>query len=84
MRSKRLGPQFDESMQAGENGSQRVWDFFEDELLVLEEERVPAKNARRWTIEVLKRRVTRKECKRLRDEFEVGDFMAQKGLWNIA
>ena len=31
-----------------------------------------------------KSRVTRKECKRLREEFEVGGFMAQKGLWNIA
>ena len=31
-----------------------------------------------------KERVTRKECKRLREEFEVGGFMAQKGLCNIA
>ena len=29
-------------------------------------------------------RVTRKQCKRLREEFEVGGFMAQKGSWNIA
>ena len=31
-----------------------------------------------------KRRVTRKECKRLREEFEVGGFMVQEGLWNVA
>ena len=32
-----------------------------------------------------KKRVTRKECKRRREELEVGGFMAQKkGLWNIA
>ena len=31
-----------------------------------------------------KRRVTRKERKRLREEFEVGGFMSRKGLWNIA
>ena len=28
--------------------------------------------------------VTRKECQRLREEFEVGGLMAQQGLWNIA
>ena len=53
-------------------------------ILILEEERVPAKNARGWTIEGQKKtRVTRKECKRLREEFEVGGFVAQKGSWNI-
>ena len=46
--------------------------------------RVPAKNARGWTIEWQKSRVTRKECKRLREEFEVRRFTAQKGSWNIA
>ena len=53
-------------------------------ILTLEEERVLAKNARGWKIEGQRRRVTRKQCKRLREEFEVGGFMAQKGLWNIA
>ena len=36
------------------------------------------------TLKSKKKEVTRKECKRLREEFEVGDFMAQKGLRNIA
>ena len=31
-----------------------------------------------------KRVVTRKECQRLREGFEVGSFMVQKELWNIA
>ena len=31
-----------------------------------------------------KRRVTGKECNRVREEFEVGGFMARKGLWNLA
>ena len=53
-------------------------------ISLLEEERVPAKNATGWKIEGHKRGVTRKECKRLREEFEVGGFMAQKWLWNIA
>ena len=31
-----------------------------------------------------KKRVTTKECKLLREEFDAGGFMAQKGLWHIA
>ena len=31
-----------------------------------------------WKVEEEKRTVTRKECKRLREEFEAGGFMAQK------
>ena len=31
-----------------------------------------------------KKRVTRRECKRSREECEDGRFMAQTGLWNIA
>ena len=31
-----------------------------------------------------KKRVTTKECKRLRKEFDAGGFMAQKELWPIA
>ena len=30
------------------------------------------------------RRVAREGCKRLQEEFEVGDFKDHKGLWNIA
>ena len=52
--------------------------------LIFEEGRLPAKNARGWKIEGQKRRVTWKENKQLREEFEVGGFMAQQGLWNIA
>ena len=52
-------------------------------ILILEEERVCAKNARGWNIEKQKRRVTDKEYKRVRGEFEVGGFMTQQGLWNI-
>ena len=33
---------------------------------------------------VKKRRLTRNEYTRLREEFEVGGFTAQQGLWNIA
>ena len=44
-------------------------------ILKLEEGEVPARNAIGW--EGQKRRATRKECKRLREECEVGGFMAQ-------
>ena len=47
-------------------------------ILILEEETVPVGDARGWEIEGQKRRVTRKENKRLREEFELGCFMAEK------
>ena len=36
------------------------------------------------TLKGTKKRVTKKECKRPREEFEVGGVMAQIVLWNIA
>ena len=42
----------------------------------LEEGRIPAKEARNWKIEGQTRRITRKECMRLWNEFETGGFMA--------
>ena len=51
---------------------------FSNTILVVEEEKVPAKNARGWKVEGLKRRVTREEDKRLREEFKVRGVMAQK------
>ena len=59
------------------NGDTRIWNF-EIRIPVLEEEKVPAKNARGWKVEGLKRRVTREEDKRLREELEVRGVMAQK------
>ena len=49
-------------------------------ISILEEWKVPAKNARGGTIEGQKRMVTRKEMQK----FDVGGFMAQKRLWDIA
>ena len=49
-------------------------------ILKLEEERVPDGKARGWNAEEEKRGVTRIECKRLREESEVGGFMTKKGL----
>ena len=64
-------------MQDGENG------HVLKRISTLEEERVPATIAR-WKIEGSKRRVTRVECKRLREEFEVRGVVVQKESWNIA
>ena len=49
-------------------------------ILKLEEGRVPDRNAKGWEVEGEKRRVTRQECKTLREEFEFGGFMARTGL----
>ena len=48
-------------------------------IQVLEDGRVPAKKARDWKIERQNKRITRKEYKRLFNEFEMEGFMAQKG-----
>ena len=53
-------------------------------ILKLEGGEVPGRNAKRWKAEGENRKVTRKERKRAREEFEIGGFMAQKRLWNIA
>ena len=51
-------------------------------IFALEEGMVPDRNARGWRVEGENRRVSRKE--RRRGASEVGGFMAQEGLWNIA
>ena len=49
-------------------------------IQTLEEGRVPAKETKTWRIEGEKRIITRKEYKRLLNNFEMEGFMAQKGL----
>ena len=51
-------------------------------LQILEEGRVPAKEAKNWRIEGQKRGITRKDYKRLLNSFEMEGLMAKKGLWN--
>ena len=48
-------------------------------IQVLEDGRVPAKEARNWRIEGQKRRITREEYQRLFNKFDMEGFMAQKG-----
>ena len=53
-------------------------------IQILENGRVPAKEAKKWKIEGQKKRITWKEYRRLLNEFEMGGFLAQKSLWNLA
>ena len=53
-------------------------------IQILEEGRVPAKEPKNWKIEGEKKTNTRKEYKRLLNNFELKGLMAQKGLWNLA
>ena len=53
-------------------------------IQILEEGRVPAKEAKNWRIEGEKRRITRKEFQRLLNNFEMEGKIAQKGRSNLA
>ena len=53
-------------------------------IQILEDGRVPAREAKKSKVEGQKRRITRKECQRLLNKFEMEGFMAEKGLWNLA
>ena len=52
-------------------------------IQVLDDGRVPAKEARSWRIEGQKTRITRKGHQRLLSKVEIEGFMSQKGLWNL-
>ena len=66
-----------------ENGYERVWDNVETNLNPRRGEGPGQECERMDKLKGKKTRVTRKECKRLREEFEVGVFMAQRGSRNI-
>ena len=51
---------------------------------ILEDGRVLAKDAKDWKQEGKRRRITRKDHRRLSNEFEMEGLMAQKELWNLA
>ena len=68
----KTGTNIDESMQTGENCYERIWENVKTDPNPRRGMRESGK------LKGKKRRVTRKEGKRLRKEFEVGSFMAQK------
>ena len=53
-------------------------------IQILEGGRVLPNEAENWKIEREKRRITWKKYRRPSIEFEMGGFMAQKSLWNLA
>ena len=53
-------------------------------IQILEDGRVPAKEATHWKIEGQKRRISRKEHQRLLNKFEMEGFIAQKELCNLS
>ena len=53
-------------------------------IQTLEEGRVPAKETKNWRVEGEKRRITRREHRRLLINFEIEGLLAQKGLWKSA
>ena len=78
------GTEVDELLQAGASGHKRARQDVKNEHRFQKVAGFPAQKARNWKIERQKKRITRKEYKRLLNEFEMGGFMAQKGLWNLA
>ena len=75
--------EIDKLLQAGASWHQRVRQD-RKRIQVLADGRVPDKEAKNWRIEGQKRRITRKEYRRLLNKFQMEGFMAQKGLWNLA
>ena len=53
-------------------------------IQVLEDDRIPAKEARKEKIEGQKRRITRKEHRILWNEFETGRFVTEDRPCNVA
>ena len=52
-------------------------------IQILEDGRIPAKEAKNWKIEGQKRRITKKEYQRLLNKFEMEGVLAQKGFWIV-
>ena len=80
---QRMGPQLLNCCRPEQVGTKEHGKMIK-RIQILEDGRVPAKEAKDWKIEGKKRRITRKECTRLINEFELEGLMAQKGLWNLA
>ena len=78
-----MGPKFMNCCKPEQVGTQEHGKMLK-RIQVLEDGRVHEKEARNWKIEGQKRRIAGKEHKRLVNELEMGGFMAQKGLWNLA
>ena len=69
------GTKANKLLHAGTDRHQRIWQHGE---------KTPAKEAKYWRIEREKKTITRKECRRLLNKFEMEGLMAKKGLWKLA
>ena len=83
LRETKMGPKLMNCCKPGQVGTKEDGKMF-TRIQVLEDGRVPAKEAKNWKIEGQNRRITRKEYQRLFQKYEMEGFMAQKGLWNLA
>ena len=79
---QRMGPKLMDSCKPVLVGTEEHGKMLK-RILILEDGRVLAEEAKNWKIEGQKRRITGKESRRLLNEFEMGGFMAQKGVWNL-
>ena len=74
------GTKANKLLHAGTDGHQRIWHHGE---------KTPNTRGREspsqyWRIDGEKKIITRKECRRLLNKFEMEGLMAQKGLWKLA
>ena len=81
--TEKMGPKLTNSCKPEQVGTKEYGKILK-RIQTLEDGRVPAKEAENRKIEGQKRRISRKENKILSNEFEMGGFRAQKGLWNLA
>ena len=72
----RLGPKLMNRCKPEEKGTKEHRKMLKI-ILKLEKGEVPDKSGKEWKVDGERRIVTRKECKPLREEFDVGGFMVQ-------
>ena len=80
---QRMGPELMNCCRPEQMGTKEFGKIV-NRIQILEEGRVPEKEAKNWRIEGEKKRITRNEYQRLVNRFEMEGLMAQKVLWNLA
>ena len=78
------GTQVDELLQAGESGHKRIRQDAKNESRFLKMAGSLPRRQETGRLKGQKRKITRKEYRRLSSEFEMGGFMAQNCLPNLA
>ena len=77
------GTKANKLLHAGTDGHQRIWRHGEKTPNTRGRES-PSQRSKVLRIEGEKNRITRKECRRLLNNFEIEGLMAKKGLWKLA